>query len=138
MHQLLKYLAAVAACTLLLAAASFAQSTKGATESSVPPTDSKKAAAGGVLPLPALATLGKGIFIRPLTDVSQASKGGFTVLPRIGHINITVDDGTRHEMVVLFNLPPGPHKVVLELADSSQKVVSSEIVEFTLPDHKQP
>ena len=66
-------------------------------------------------------------------------KGALTVSPRIGHIHITVDDAPWHfvdasgETIILVGLPPGPHKVLIELADPTHKVITSETVKFDVP-----
>jgi Family of unknown function (DUF6130) len=38
--------------------------------------------------------------------------------------------------VVVVGLPPGPHKVLIELADPTHKVITSQAVQFTVPDRK--
>ena len=61
------------------------------------------------------------------------------VSPRIGHIHITVDDAPWHfidasgETVVVVGLAPGAHRVLIELADPSHRVICSETVEFAIP-----
>jgi hypothetical protein len=66
-------------------------------------------------------------------------KNALSVSPRIGHIHITVDDDPWHfvdasgETLILVGLPPGPHKVRIELADTTHRVVASETVRFTVP-----
>jgi hypothetical protein len=65
-----------------------------------------------------------------------------SVSPRLGHLHYYVDGqgwptvDTSGETVVLVGLPPGPHKVRLELADATHKPVpgASQVVEFTVPD----
>lgn len=67
-------------------------------------------------------------------------KGALQVSPRIGHIRITVDDAPWHfvdaggETVILVGLEPGRHKVLIELADPTHKVITSETVKFTVPN----
>jgi Family of unknown function (DUF6130) len=67
-------------------------------------------------------------------------KGALGVSPRIGHIHITVDDAPWHfvdasgETIILVGLAPGPHKVLIELADPTHKVITSETVEFVVPN----
>src|SRR5215468_6836726 len=52
-----------------------------------------------------------------------------SVSPRLGHLHYYVDDqawptvDTSGETVVLVGLPPGPHKVRLELGDATHKPV---------------
>jgi hypothetical protein len=66
--------------------------------------------------------------------------GALDVSPRIGHIHITVDGAPWHfvdasgETIILVGLPPGEHKVLIELADPTHKVITSETVAFTVPD----
>jgi hypothetical protein len=67
-------------------------------------------------------------------------KGALDVSPRIGHIHITVDDAPWHfvdasgETIILVGLEPGLHKVLIELADPTHKVITSKTVTFTVPD----
>ncbi|BAM88125.1 conserved hypothetical protein [Bradyrhizobium oligotrophicum S58] len=62
------------------------------------------------------------------------------VLPRVGHVHITVDDATWHfidasgETVVLVGLAPGPHRVLFELADPTHRAIDSQTVRFILPE----
>jgi len=37
--------------------------------------------------------------------------------------------------VILVGLKPGPHQVLFELANPTHKVITSQIVNFTVPDH---
>jgi len=41
------------------------------------------------------------------------------------------------ETVILVGLEPGPHKVLFELADPTHKVITTQTVTFTVPDHKK-
>ena len=65
--------------------------------------------------------------------------GALDVSPRIGHVHITVDDALWHfidasgETVVVVGLAPGPHRILLELADPTHHVIDSQIVRFTIP-----
>ena len=64
-----------------------------------------------------------------------------SVSPRLGHLHYYLDGqtwatvDTSGETVVFVGLPPGPHKVRLELADATHKPVpgASKVVEFTVP-----
>ena len=83
------------------------------------------------------------VFIQYRTEnlrvVPVFGKGALTVSPRIGHIHITVDEAPWHfvdasgETIILVGLSPGPHKVLIELADPTHKVITSETVKFTVP-----
>ena len=63
------------------------------------------------------------------------------VSPRVGHLHYYVDGqtwpivDTSGETVVLVGLSPGPHRVRLELADTTHKPIPSctKVVEFTIP-----
>lgn len=61
------------------------------------------------------------------------------VSPRVGHLHVTVDDAPWHwahsstEPVIVAPLPPGPHKILIELADANHKVLASEAVKFEVP-----
>jgi len=72
-------------------------------------------------------------------------EGALTVSPRVGHVHITVDDAPWHfvdasgETIVLVGLPPGPHKVLIQLADPRHKVIDSKTLEFIVPEiHSRP
>ena len=94
-------------------------------------------------PLPEPLSQGR-VFIQYRTENLRVlpvfGKGALDVSPRIGHIHITVDDAPWHfvdasgETIILVGLEPGSHKVLIELADPTHKVISSETVTFTVPD----
>jgi len=64
-----------------------------------------------------------------------------SVVPRVGHLHITVDDAAWHwvhastEPVIVQGLPPGKHRVLLELADPTHKVIDSHVSNFEIPQH---
>jgi hypothetical protein len=64
------------------------------------------------------------------------------VSPHIGHLHVTVDQGpatwahTSEDPVIVVGLPPGPHKIRLELADPTHRILTGETVEVTVPDTK--
>ncbi|HEY9885256.1 MAG TPA: DUF6130 family protein [Thermosynechococcaceae cyanobacterium] len=97
-------------------------------------------------PLPKPLTQGH-VFIQYRTENLRVlpvfGKGALEVSPRIGHIHITVDDAPWHfvdasgETIILVGLEPGSHKVLIELADPTHHVITSETVTFTLPDLQQ-
>jgi hypothetical protein len=61
------------------------------------------------------------------------------VTPRIGHLHVTVDDLPWHwvdasgEPLIIQGLTPGPHRVLMELADPTHRVIDREIVNFEIP-----
>jgi Family of unknown function (DUF6130) len=62
-----------------------------------------------------------------------------TVSPRLGHLHVTLDDApwhwahTSNDPVIVAPLPPGPHKILIELADADHQVLASESVKFDVP-----
>ena len=71
--------------------------------------------------------------------------GGLKVSPRIGHLHVTVDDLPWHwadasdsNTVDVVGLPPGEHKVLVELVDPQHQVFAEcatcrQTVTFTIP-----
>jgi len=65
------------------------------------------------------------------------------VSPRIGHLHVTLDDAPWHwvdasgEPLIVQGLPPGPHKLLVELADPTHKVIDSATVEFEIPERPE-
>jgi hypothetical protein len=65
--------------------------------------------------------------------------GALAVSPRVGHIHVTVDDAPWHwadasgNPLILRGLPPGPHKVLIELVDANHQVVDRSTVTFDVP-----
>ena len=65
--------------------------------------------------------------------------GALAVSPRVGHIHVTVDDAPWHwadasgNPLILQGLPPGPHKVLIELVDANHQLVDKGTVTFDVP-----
>ena len=63
------------------------------------------------------------------------------VSPRLGHLHVTLDDApwhwahTSNDPVILAPLPPGPHTILLELADANHNVLAKEVVKFEVPKY---
>jgi hypothetical protein len=137
---------------LLIAIAAFTQSTAGARAQStriirgpsalVAIADEPPAKLIVDPPLPEPLAEGR-VFIQYQTEnlrvVPVFGKGALDVSARIGHVHVTVDDAPWHfvdasgETIVVVGLEPGPHKVPVELADPTHKVIISQGVTFTLP-----
>ena len=140
-------LAIVVAAGTLLAAMAFAQSAKEvrgptpyvAIENEPPPkliVDS---------PLPDL--LDKGVvLIQYRTEnvriVPVFGKSALSVSPRVGHLHIRVDDlpwlwadASDLNTIDMAGMPPGEHKVLVELVDANHQVFpgQSKTVTFTVP-----
>ena len=66
--------------------------------------------------------------------------GALTVSPRVGHIHVTVDEAPWHwadasgNPLILQGLPPGPHKVLIELVDANHQTVDKDTVTFVVPN----
>lgn len=66
-------------------------------------------------------------------------KAAAEVSPRLGHLHVTVDDWkgtwahTSEDPIILVGLTPGPHKVLLEVADPTHKILTSTTVNFVVP-----
>jgi len=64
------------------------------------------------------------------------------VSPRLGHLHVTIDDWngtwahTSEDPIIVVGLKPGVHKVRLEIADPSHKILASETVTVTVPEQK--
>lgn len=61
------------------------------------------------------------------------------VSPRLGHVHVTVDDAPWHfidtsgEAIVIVGLPAGEHRVLIELADPTHRVLDRTLVAFRVP-----
>jgi len=96
-------------------------------------------------PIPEQLALGR-VFIQYRTEnlriLPVYNKTALGVSPRVGHLHYYVDGqgwptvDTSNETLVLVGLPPGPHKVVLELADPTHKPITRQTVEFVVPAPK--
>jgi hypothetical protein len=68
--------------------------------------------------------------------------GALNVSPRVGHLHITVDDlpwwwadASDNNTIDIAGMPPGQHKVKIELVDANHNVFAgqSKTVTFTIP-----
>ena len=66
------------------------------------------------------------------------------ISPRVGHLHITVDDlpwlwadASDLNTIDMAGVPPGPHKVKIELVDANHNVFPGQVVTltFTVPGH---
>jgi hypothetical protein len=134
-------LAAVAAGTVL-AASAFAQEVRG-TSSLVPIENEPSPTLSVDPPLP--GPLARGAVLIPyrvenLRILPVLGAGALDASPRVGHLHVTVDDLPWHwgdfsdnHTVVVVGLPPGQHKVLIELADPQHHIFTGETVAFTVP-----
>ena len=93
--------------------------------------------------MPLAAQLANGlVVIRYRTEniriVPASGPAAIDVSPRIGHLHITVDDAPWHwadasgEPIIIQGLTAGPHRVLLQLADPTHKVIESKTVELVI------
>jgi Family of unknown function (DUF6130) len=144
MAMLIKTLAAVAAGTVL-ATGAFAQ---GAREVRGPPPlipIENEPAPRLVVDPPLPGPLARGAVLIPyrvenLRVLPVLGAAALNVSPRIGHLHVTVDglpwhwgDFSDSNTVVVVGLPPGEHKVRIELADPTHRVFTGQTVTFTVP-----
>jgi hypothetical protein len=63
-----------------------------------------------------------------------------SVVPRVGHLHVTVDGASWHwvdasgEPLIIQGLSPGPHQVLIELADPTHRVIDAATVAFAIPE----
>lgn len=135
---------AVLAASTLFASAAIAQSARDIRGPSPLVAIENQASARLIVDPPLAEQLAHGlVFIQYATEnlrvVPVFGKGALDVSPRIGHLHITVDDAPWHfvdasgETVIVVGLPPGPHKVLFELADPTHRVIDSKTVSFEIP-----
>jgi hypothetical protein len=93
--------------------------------------------------------IAQGIFwaqyrVENLRIIPVFGAGALSVSPRVGHLHITVDDlpwwwadASDNNTVDIAGLPPGPHKVKIQLVDTNHKVFPGQEVtlSFTVPEH---
>jgi hypothetical protein len=66
--------------------------------------------------------------------------GALAASPRVGHVHVRLDDApwvwadASGNPVILMGLPPGPHKVALELADTNHHILDKATVSFVVPE----
>jgi hypothetical protein len=62
------------------------------------------------------------------------------VSPRVGHLHVRVDDApwvwadASGNPIILMGLPPGPHKVLIELEDANHHTLDKGTVPFVIPE----
>lgn len=86
------------------------------------------------------------VFIRyraeNLQIVPVYGPAALAVSPRIGHTHVTVDDAPWHwadasgNPVIIQNLPPGPHKILIQLVNANHQPIDQGTVQVTIPAAK--
>ncbi|MYN10452.1 hypothetical protein GTP77_24325 [Massilia sp. FT127W] len=151
MPSLLKHLAAAAAviagASLCTMAGAQTASEAGRPAAVIPLASEPAPKLIAYAPLP--DALARGVVIiqhrtENLRVLPVFGKEAVAVSPHLGHIHVTVDDWkgtwahTSTDPLILVGLTPGPHKVLLEIADPSHKILGSQTVSFTVPPKQGP
>jgi hypothetical protein len=148
MTLLIKTLAAVAAGTVL-ATSAFAQSARDIRGGSPYVAIENEPAPKLIVDSPLPEGLAQGVFwaqyrVENLRIVPVFGPGALSTSPRVGHLHITVDDlpwwwadASDNNTVDIAGLPPGEHKVKIELVDANHNVFPGQVVTltFTVPAH---
>ncbi|CAN7641479.1 DUF6130 family protein [Variovorax sp. LjRoot290] len=96
---------------------------------------------------PLVEPLARGVVIvqhrtENLRIIPVFGKNAAEVSPRVGHLHVTVDDRpgtwahTSGDPIIVVGLKPGVHKMLIELADPSHKILASETIAVTVPEQK--
>jgi hypothetical protein len=150
MTLLIKTLAAVAAGAVL-ATSAFAQSAREISGASPYVAVENEPAPKLIVDPPLPEGLAEGIFwaqyrVENLRIVPVFGAGALSTSPRVGHLHITVDDlpwwwadASNTNTVDIAGLPPGQHKVKIELVDANHNVFPGQVVTltFTVPEHER-
>ena len=148
MRSLFRHLAAVAAGAAFSVAAWAQAPEEPGRPAAVLPIESE--AAARLVVYPALPEpLARGVIIlqhrtENFRIIPIFGKEAAEVSPRVGHLHVTVDDGpgtwahTSGDPIIVVGLKPGPHKVRVELADPTHKILGSRTVDVTVPERKAP
>jgi len=144
--NLLRPLAAAGALALFCAASWAEAATDPARPAAVIPVASEAPAKLVVYP-PLAEPLARGVVIvqyrtENLRIIPVFGKAAVEVSPRVGHLHVTVDDRpgtwahTSGDPIIVVGLKPGLHKMLIELADPSHKILGSETVSVIVPEPK--
>src|SRR5919106_3548203 len=146
MMMLIKTLATVAVGTVL-ATSAFAQSAREIRGGSPYVAIENEPAPKLIVDPPLAEGLAQGVFwaqyrVENLRIVPVFGAGAVDVSPRVRHLHITVDDlpwwwadASDNNAVDIAGLPPGEHKVKIELVDANHNVFPGQVVtlNFTVP-----
>ena len=149
MPLLIKTFAAVAAGTVLLATSAFTQSAREIRGASPYEQIDSEPAPKLIVDRPLPGPLAQGIFqlqyrVENVRILPVFGAGALTASPRIGHLHINVDDlpwlwadASDNNTIDIAGLPPGEHKVKIELVDTNHNVFPGQVVTvtFTVPSH---
>lgn len=148
MTRLIKTLVGIAASTVL-ATTAFAQSARDVRGATPYVEIENEPAPRLVVDPPLPEGLAIGLFwaqyrVENVHIVPVFGAGALQASPRVGHLHINVDDlpwlwadASDHNTIDIGALPPGPHKVKVELVDPTHRVYPGQVVtlEFTVPEY---
>ena len=120
-----------------------AHATDAGGPAAVIPVESEPAPKLVVYP-PLAEPLARGVVIlqyrtEHLRIIPVFGKGALEVSPRVGHLHVTVDDRpgtwahTSADPIIVVGLEPGMHKMLIEVADPSHKILTSETISVAVP-----
>jgi hypothetical protein len=146
-----KTFAAVAAGAALLATSAFAQSAREVRGASPYVEIENEPAPKLIVDRPLPGPLAQGLFqvqyrVENVRILPVFGEGALTASPRVGHLHINVDDlpwswadASDNNTIDIAGLPPGEHKVKIELVDTNHKVFPGQVVTvtFTVPSHER-
>ena len=149
MTTLAKTLAAAAACAAFATSAS-AQSAKEVRGASPFVAVKNEPPPKLIVDPPIAEGLPLGVYwaqyrVKNLRIVQVFGAGARQVSPRVGHLHVIVDDlpwwwadASDNNTVDIANLPPGPHKVTIQLVDADHNVFPGQVVthSFTIPPRR--
>ncbi|MCS3763120.1 DUF6130 family protein [Bradyrhizobium centrosematis] len=150
MNNALKNLITAAAVTMLVGTAA-AQTAKDVRGASPYITIENEPEPKLIVDQPLANGLAQGVFwvqyrVENLHIVPVFGKGATSTSPRVGHLHVAVDDlpwwwadTSDSNTIDIAGLPPGEHKVRIELVDANHHIFPGQVhtVHFTIPEHPQ-
>jgi hypothetical protein len=152
MTSMKMFAVAATAAGIVLTASAFAQSAKEVRGGSPYLAIEKEPAPKLIVDPPLPEGLAQGVFwaqyrVENVRIAPVFGAGALQVSPRVGHLHITVDDlpwwwadASDNNTIDIAGLPPGQHKVKIELVDANHNVFPGQVVTltFTIPGgHKK-
>jgi hypothetical protein len=128
-----------------LATGAFAQSAKDVPNSSQLAPIANEPAPKLTVSAPLPEALARGVAIVPyrvenLRILPVIGADALKLSPRVGHLHVTLNDLPWHwadfsgtNSIIVAPLPPGTHKLLIEVADPEHRVIAAQTVTFTVP-----
>jgi hypothetical protein len=134
---------AAAAASLVLATSAVAQSTAEITSPLVAIENEPAPTLIVGLPLPEALARGAAVIpyqVQNFRILPVLGAAAVNLSPRVGHLHVNVDDlpwywgdFSTSSTIVVNGLPPGEHKVRIQLADPTHRILATQTVTFTVP-----